>query len=208
MNIIFLGAPGSGKGTHAKRVAERYGIPHISTGDIFRYNIKNNTPLGVLAKSYIDAGKLVPDEVVIDIVKDRLSADDCKKGYILDGFPRTIPQAEELGKFADINVVINLVVADEVITHRIAGRRSCACGESYHIDLLNGLDTCKKCGGKLYIRDDDKEETVKARLKEYYLKTEPLIGYYRAKGVVSDVDGAQGIEKVAECIFAILDKVD
>ena len=206
MNIIFLGAPGSGKGTHAKRVSDRYGIPHISTGDIFRYNIKNNTPLGLLAKSYIDAGKLVPDEVVIDIVKDRLSKSDCEKGYILDGFPRTIPQAEELSKFAKIDVVINLVVADEVITHRIAGRRSCSCGESYHIDLLNGSDTCAKCGAKLYIRDDDREETVKARLKEYYQKTEPLIGYYTEKGVVVDIDGAQGIEKVGADIFAVLDK--
>lgn len=206
MNVIFLGAPGSGKGTHAKRVSERYDIPHISTGDIFRYNIKNGTPLGLLAKSYIDGGQLVPDSVVIDIVKDRLEKDDCKKGYILDGFPRTIPQAEALGEFAKIDVVLNLVVPDEVITHRIAGRRSCACGESYHVDLLNGADTCAKCGGKLYIRDDDKEETVKARLKEYYLKTEPLIGFYRQQGVVIDIDGAQGIEKVGADIFAALDK--
>ena len=208
MNIIFLGAPGSGKGTHAKRVSEKYGIPHISTGDIFRYNIKNGTPLGKLAKSYIDAGKLVPDSVVIDIVKDRLSNDDCQKGYILDGFPRTIPQAEALGEFADIQIVVNLNVPDEVIMHRIAGRRTCACGESYHIDLLQGKDTCAKCGAKLYIRDDDKEETVKARLDEYAEKTAPLVGYYTDLGLVADIDGTKGIDKVFVDICTVLDKID
>ena len=208
MNIIFLGAPGSGKGTHAKRVSEKYGIPHISTGDILRYNIKNGTPLGLQAKSYIDQGKLVPDSVVIDIVKDRLSDADCRKGYILDGFPRTIPQAEALAEFAKIEVVLNLNVPDDVIMHRIAGRRTCSCGESYHVDLLGGKDTCAKCGAKLYIRDDDKEETVKARLAEYAKKSAPLVGFYTELGLVTDIDGTRGIDNVFADICGVLDKMD
>lgn len=157
MKIIFLGAPGSGKGTHATRVKTELGVPHISTGDIFRENIKGGTPLGVLAKSYIDKGALVPDDVVIKIVEDRLSREDCKKGFILDGFPRTIYQAEALKKIADIDVVINLVVDDEAIVKRVAGRRMCRCGETYNVAFLNGSDTCAKCGGKLYQRDDDRK---------------------------------------------------
>ncbi|HCJ01659.1 MAG TPA: adenylate kinase [Clostridiales bacterium] len=204
MKIIFLGAPGSGKGTHATRVKTELGVPHISTGDIFRENIKGGTPLGVLAKSYIDKGALVPDDVVIKIVEDRLAREDCQKGFILDGFPRTIYQAEALKKIAKIDVVINLVVDDEAIVKRVAGRRMCRCGETYNVAFLNGSDTCAKCGGKLYQRDDDKEETVKSRLDVYHKETAPLIDYYRKEGLLKDVDGSQGIEAVYADILKVL----
>ena len=204
MKIIFLGAPGSGKGTHATRVKTELGMPHISTGDIFRENIKGGTPLGVLAKSYIDKGALVPDDVVIKIVEDRLSREDCKNGFILDGFPRTIYQAEALKKIADIDVVINLVVDDEAIVKRVAGRRMCRCGETYNVAFLNGATTCAKCGAELYQRDDDKEETVKSRLSVYHKETAPLIDYYRKEGLLKDVDGTQGIEAVYADIMKVL----
>ena len=204
MKIIFLGAPGSGKGTHATRVKTELGVPHISTGDIFRENIKGGTPLGLLAKSYIDKGALVPDEVVIKIVADRLSRDDCKKGFILDGFPRTIHQAEALKDITNIDVVINLVVDDEAIVKRVAGRRMCRCGETYNVAFLNGSNVCAKCGGTLYQRDDDKEETVKSRLDVYHKETAPLIDYYAKEGLLKDIDGAQTIEKVYEDILKVL----
>ena len=204
MKIIFLGAPGSGKGTHATRVKTELGIPHISTGDIFRENIKGGTPLGVLAKSYIDKGALVPDDVVIKIVEDRLSREDCKKGFILDGFPRTIYQAEALKRIAAIDVVINLVVDDEAIVKRVAGRRMCRCGETYNVAFLNGATTCAKCGAELYQREDDKEETVKSRLEVYHKETAPLIDYYRKEGLLKDVDGSQGIEAVYADIMKVL----
>jgi len=204
MKIIFLGAPGSGKGTHATRVKTELGIPHISTGDIFRENIKGGTPLGVLAKSYIDKGALVPDDVVIKIVEDRLSREDCKNGFILDGFPRTIYQAEALKKIAAIDVVINLVVDDEAIVKRVAGRRMCRCGETYNVAFLNGATTCAKCGAELYQREDDKEETVKSRLEVYHKETAPLIDYYRKEGLLKDVDGSQGIEAVYSDIMKVL----
>ena len=204
MKIIFLGAPGSGKGTHATRVKTELGVPHISTGDIFRENIKGGTPLGVLAKSYIDKGALVPDDVVIKIVEDRLSREDCKNGFILDGFPRTIYQAEALKKIADIDVVINLVVDDEAIVKRVAGRRMCRCGETYNVAFLNGATTCANCGAELYQREDDKEETVKSRLEVYHKETAPLIDYYRKEGLLKDVDGSQGIEAVYNDIMKVL----
>ena len=204
MKIIFLGAPGSGKGTHATRVKTELGIPHVSTGDIFRENIKGGTPLGVLAKSYIDKGALVPDDVVIKIVEDRLSREDCKNGFILDGFPRTIYQAEALKKIATIDVVINLVVDDEAIVKRVAGRRMCRCGETYNVAFLNGATTCVKCGAELYQREDDKEETVKSRLEVYHKETAPLIDYYRKEGLLKDVDGSQGIEAVYNDIMKVL----
>ena len=204
MKIIFLGAPGSGKGTHATRVKTELGVPHISTGDIFRENIKGGTPLGVLAKSYIDKGALVPDDVVIKIVEDRLSREDCKNGFILDGFPRTIYQAEALKKIASIDVVINLVVDDEAIVKRVAGRRMCRCGETYNVAFLNGATTCAKCGGELYQREDDKEETVKSRLEVYHKETAPLLDYYRKEGLLKDVDGSQGIEAVYNDIMKVL----
>ena len=204
MRVIFLGAPGSGKGTHATRVKLALDVPHISTGDIFRENIKGGTPLGLLAKSYIDKGALVPDDVVIKIVADRLSREDCKKGFILDGFPRTIRQAEELKKITPIDVVIDLVVDDEAIVKRVAGRRMCRCGETYNVAFLNGATTCAKCGGALYQREDDKEETVKSRLEVYHKETAPLIDYYKKEGLLKEVDGAQTIDKVYADILKVL----
>ena len=207
MYLVFLGAPGAGKGTQATRVCEKYNIPHISTGDILRANIKQGTPLGVEAKKFIDKGLLVPDEVVIGLVKERLGEEDCKKGFLLDGFPRTLEQAEALGKFAKITHVINIQVDEDLVVKRIAGRRMCKCGESYHISWYDN-DTCQKCGEKLYQRDDDKEETVKSRLEVYKKQTAPLIEYYKQSGVLYDVDGAQEMNKVFEDIVRILDDND
>ena len=182
MNIILLGAPGAGKGTQASKIQAKYNLVHISTGDIFRANIKGGTPIGKLAKSYIDAGKLVPDEVTCEIVKDRLEKDDVKSGYMLDGFPRNVFQAKELDKFAKIDLCINIDVDDALLLDRICGRRVCVCGESYHISTLNGATTCAKCGKTLYQRDDDNPETVAARLETYNKQTAPLIDYYKAQG--------------------------
>ncbi|MDE6967997.1 MAG: adenylate kinase [Clostridia bacterium] len=204
MKLILLGAPGAGKGTQATRISDKYNWPHISTGDILRKNIKENTELGKEAKSYIDAGLLVPDEVVINIVKDRLAQADCKNGYILDGFPRTVAQAEALDKVAEIDAVINIAVDSSLIVNRITGRRMCACGESYHISMGIG-ETCPKCGAKLYQRDDDKEETVKARMQVYENQTAPLIDYYNAKGLVIDVDGSKPLNEVFEQISKVID---
>ncbi len=204
MKLILLGAPGAGKGTQATRISDKYGLPHISTGDILRKNIKEGTELGKEAKSYIDAGQLVPDEVVINIVKDRLQQADCKKGYILDGFPRTVAQAEALDKVAEIDAVINIAVDPALIVDRITGRRMCACGESYHISMGIG-ETCPKCGSKLYQRDDDKEETVKARMQVYENQTAPLIDYYTAKDLVIDVDGGKPLNEVFEQISKVID---
>ncbi len=204
MKLILLGAPGAGKGTQATRISDKYGLPHISTGDILRKNIKEGTELGIEAKSYIDAGQLVPDEVVINIVKDRLQQADCKKGYILDGFPRTVAQAEALDKVAEIDAVINIAVDPALIVDRITGRRMCACGESYHISMGIG-ETCPKCGSKLYQRDDDKEETVKARMQVYENQTAPLIDYYTAKDLVIDVDGGKPLNEVFEQISKVID---
>lgn len=182
MNIVLLGAPGAGKGTQASLIEDKFNLVHISTGDIFRANIKGGTPIGKLAKSYIDAGKLVPDEVTCDIVRDRLSKDDLKGGYMLDGFPRNIFQAEELDKFAKIDLCINIDVDMSLLMDRICGRRVCSCGESYHISTLNGETTCKKCGKPLYQREDDNPETVGKRLDTYFKETAPLIEYYKNQG--------------------------
>ncbi len=206
MKLIFLGAPGAGKGTHASRVKLDYNIPHISTGDIFRANLQNGTPLGLLAKSYMDKGELVPDEVTIDIVKDRLTWDDCKAGYVLDGFPRTLKQAEALSQFADIDAVINLSLDDEVIVQRVAGRRMCPCGETYNVALLNGATTCAKCGQTLYQREDDKPATVRNRLAVYARDTAPLVEYYRNKGLLRDIEcNGLGIDGVYAKICKVLD---
>lgn len=212
MKIIMLGAPGAGKGTQADKICAKYNIPHISTGDIFRANIKNNTELGQKAKSYMDKGELVPDELVVDLVVDRIKADDCTNGYVLDGFPRTIPQAEALdAALAAINdkvdYAINVEVPDENIINRMSGRRACvACGATYHIvhipTRVEGV--CDKCGAALILRDDDKPETVKNRLNVYHEQTQPLIDYYTAKNVLHEVDGTKAMEDVFSSIVSIL----
>lgn len=205
-NIILLGAPGAGKGSQATRIATEYNIPHISTGDILRKNIKEQTELGKMAKSYIDQGQLVPDDVVVAIVEDRLKQDDAKNGYLLDGFPRTIAQADALKKFTTVNYVLNLQVPFELIMDRITGRRMCTCGESYHVSTLNGSNKCKVCGKELYVRDDDKPETVENRLNVYNEQTKPLIEYYKKDGVVYDIDGSKAISEVYDEIKKVLDK--
>ena len=203
MNLIFLGPPGAGKGTQAVRVCERLGIPQISTGDILRRAIKNETPTGLAAKSYIDKGQLVPDSVVIDIVRERLEHEDCKGGYLLDGFPRTVAQAEALETFAKIDAVIDIDVSDEKLVERLSGRRDClSCGGTYHVSRLNGSTTCEKCGNELIQRDDDKAETVLSRLSVYHAQTEPLIDFYTKRGLLRPVDGAQPMD---DCYAAILD---
>ena len=192
MNLIFLGPPGAGKGTMAQLLMADAGIPQISTGDMLRQAMKAGTEMGLSAKRYIEAGELVPDEVVIGIVKDRLQAEDCKNGYILDGFPRTVPQAEALAKFAKIDVALNIDVPDEIIINRLSGRRVCAaCGGTFHISMLKG-DTCPECGGELFQRDDDKPATVKNRLDVYQEKTAPLIDYYARKGILSTAACSDG----------------
>ena len=204
MNIILLGAPGAGKGTQASKIAQKYGILHISTGDIFRANIKGGTPIGKLAKSYIDAGKLVPDEVTCDIVEDRLQKDDIKGGYMLDGFPRNIFQAERLDRFAHIDLCLNIEVDEKLLMDRICGRRVCACGQSYHISTLNGATTCAKCGGELYQRADDNPQTVKARLDTYNSQTAPLINYYKAQGKLKSVISGNSSP---DGVFAQIEKI-
>ena len=202
-NIILLGAPGAGKGTQAAMIAEEFKVPHISTGDILRRNMKEGTPLGLKAQAFVESGGLVPDEVVIGLVEDRLSQEDCKNGYILDGFPRTIAQAEALDKVARIDLAINIDVPFETIIDRLGGRRVCVCGETYHVSMLNGETTCKRCGKELFVRDDDKPETVKNRLKVYSDQTQPLIDYYRSQNKVVDIK-ANGTK---EEIFADIKKV-
>ncbi len=204
MRLIMLGAPGAGKGTQAANLAKELNIPHISTGDIFRANIKNGTELGKKAKSYMDAGKLVPDELVCDLVADRIAKDDCKEGYILDGFPRTIPQAEALDKAVldlgtMIDYAVNIDVPDEAIITRMGGRRACLnCGATYHVQYnppkKEGI--CDTCGHPLVLRDDDKPETVQTRLNVYHEQTQPLIDYYGKKKILVTVDGTQSMDKV------------
>lgn len=204
MNIILLGAPGSGKGTQAVYIAESLRIPHISTGDIFRANIRAATPIGVKAKEYIDKGQLVPDEVVIEIVRLRLQESDCSNGYILDGFPRTVPQAEALAAFSGIDKVLDIDIDLAKLERRLTGRRVCsACGASYHIDSYTDT-TCVKCRGEVIQRDDDTPATVRKRLEVYTAQTAPLIAYYKEKGVLVTVDGDQPIDKVAADIADVL----
>lgn len=213
MKIIMLGAPGAGKGTQAKRIAEKYNIPHISTGDIFRANIKNGTELGKKAKTYMDQGLLVPDELVVDLVVDRVAQDDAKNGYVLDGFPRTIPQAEALDaaleKINDkIDYAIDVDVPDSNIIDRMSGRRACVgCGGTYHIvyNPTKAEDVCDACGGQLILRDDDKPETVENRLKVYHDQTQPLIDYYTKKSILKSVDGTKDMNEVFENIVKILE---
>ena len=212
MKIIMLGGPGAGKGTQAKQIAAKYSIPHISTGDIFRANIKNGTELGKKAKSYMDQGLLVPDELTCDLVVDRIAQDDAKNGYVLDGFPRTIPQAEALknalkNRNEKIEYAINVDVADEVIVNRMSGRRACVgCGATYHLvfNAPKKEGICDKCGETLILRDDDKPETVQNRLSVYHKNTEPLIYYYMGADVYHVVDGTQDIDVVFSDICKIL----
>ena len=212
MKIIMLGAPGAGKGTQAKMIAAKYGIPHISTGDIFRANIKNGTELGAKAKEYMDKGLLVPDELVVDLVIDRFKEPDCEKGYVLDGFPRTIPQAEALDKALtaigeSVDYAINVEVPDENIVRRMGGRRACVgCGATYHIVYSPTKEEgkCDTCGGELIIRDDDKPETVQNRLAVYHEQTQPLIDYYTNKGIIAEVDGTVDMNDVFDAIVKIL----
>lgn len=204
-NIILLGAPGAGKGTQAAFIKEKYGVPHISTGDILRRNIADGTPLGLKAKTYIDAGALVPDEVVIGLVEDRLAQSDCNGGYILDGFPRTVAQAEALDRVARIDVAINVDVPFDVIVNRLSGRRMCVCGETYHISTLDGDETCRKCGKPLYIRDDDKPETVLRRLEVYRQQTAPLADYYKAQGKLRNIEATGSREEIFADIEKVLD---
>lgn len=212
MKIIMLGAPGAGKGTQAKMIAEKYSIPHVSTGDIFRANIKNGTELGKEAKKYMDQGQLVPDELTVKILLDRVAKEDCKNGYVLDGFPRTIPQAEvldeALAKLGEtVDYAIDVDVPDENIIKRMGGRRACVtCGATYHIEHVppkkEGI--CDKCGSELILRDDDKPETVKERLNVYHAQTQPLIEFYTKKGILKTVDGTVDMMDVFGAITAIL----
>lgn len=212
MKTIMLGAPGAGKGTQAKKIAEKYEIPHISTGDIFRANIKNGTELGKKAKTFMDQGLLVPDELVVDLVVDRVQQDDCSKGYVLDGFPRTIPQAEALDEALakldqKMDYAINVDVPDENIIRRMGGRRACvSCGATYHLEHIppKKEGTCDVCGNELILRDDDKPETVKKRLDVYHTQTQPLIDYYTKKGILKDVDGTVDMKDVFGAIVDIL----
>jgi len=212
MNIVLFGPPGSGKGTQAKMLAEKYGVPHISTGDILRENLNNETKLGLEAKTYMNKGELVPDDLLIGLIKDRLSEPDCASGFLLDGYPRTLPQAEALSKILselgkNLEVVLNIDVPDEKLLKRLAGRRMCVCGASYHI-LFNkpkqeGI--CDLCGNKLYQRDDDKEEAIMNRLVVYKNQTQPLIDHYTQAGVMLTINGAADIEVVFNGICRMLD---
>ena len=212
MKVIMLGAPGAGKGTQAEKIAAKYHVPHISTGDIFRANIKNGTELGKKAKTYMDQGLLVPDELVVDLVVDRVNQEDCVDGYVLDGFPRTIPQAEALDKALaalgqKVDYAINVEVPDENIVTRMGGRRACVgCGATYHLEYAptkkEGI--CDACGRELILRDDDKPETVTKRLNVYHEQTQPLIDYYTQAGILKEVDGTVDIEEVFRAITVIL----
>jgi adenylate kinase len=216
MNLILLGGPGAGKGTQAKKLIDKYQIPQISTGDILRAAVKEGTPMGKKAKEYMDAGKLVPDEVVIGIVEDRLKQADCKKGFILDGFPRTVPQAEALDKAltnmgSKIDHVVSLDVDEEGLVTRLTGRRTCknaACGQMFHVKFTppKKEGVCDKCGGELYQRDDDNETTVRSRLATYNQATKPLIEYYSAKGLVRPIKGVGGIDDIFKQICGIVEK--
>lgn len=211
MNIIFLGAPGAGKGTQAEKVSAHCGIPAISTGAIIRTAIKTGTPMGLAAKAYAESGALVPDEIVIGIIKERLAEDDCKKGFILDGFPRTVVQAEALDRMGvRIDLVISIEVRDEVIVDRMSGRRCCEkCGASYHVKFNPSKDgvTCDKDGTVLSLRKDDKPEVVKERLETYHKQTEPIKAYYEAAGKLQTVDGEVSVDDVTAAVYSVIDGI-
>jgi adenylate kinase len=212
MNVVLLGPPGAGKGTQATRIISSYEIPHISTGDIFRENVKQGTELGMRAKEYMNKGELVPDDLVVEIALDRLSREDCKSGFLLDGFPRTVHQAEELDKFLNakgekVDFVINISVEKEELIRRLIGRRVCKnCGATYHIDTMKSKveGVCDICGGPLYQRSDDNKETVENRIDIYEEQTKPLIQYYETAGIVTNIDGAIGLENVFRDIKKVL----
>ncbi len=213
MDIILLGPPGSGKGTQAKMIADKYKVKHISTGDILRENVRNGTPLGVEAKKFMDAGKLVPDSLLIDIIKDRLAKPDVKAGWMLDGYPRTIPQAEALDKILPslgqkIDVVLNVDVPDQELIKRVTGRRMCKCGTTYHVQFNppKVAGKCDACGADLYQRQDDTEETVKQRLDAYHKQTQPLIDFYTKRGIVANINGTGDIKAIFGNITKVLDK--
>lgn len=207
MKIVLLGAPGSGKGTQADLIVEKTGYSHISTGDIFRDNIKRKTPLGVAIAEIIDRGDFCPDEITVEIVKDRLSLSDCATNYILDGFPRNIYQAEQLDKFNPPDVVLNLAVSEKTVLHRITGRRVCSeCKASYHTDVIGKSMTCEKCGAPLYVRKDDNEESVKERISVYNSQTKPLIDYYAKQGKLVNVSGEGSGAEVFEEVMKVITK--
>ena len=211
MNLILLGAPGAGKGTQSANISAKYNIPAVSTGDMLRAAIKAGTELGLSAKSYMDEGKLVPDEVVVGIIKDYLSTEACKNGFILDGLPRSIPQAEALDAMGvKIDVVLSIEVADEKIIARMSGRRVCHCGASYHVDYIPPKveGVCDKCGAKLYIRDDDCAETVANRLKTYHAQTEPLKDFYAERGNLVTVEGQEEVADTTALVLAALGKFE
>lgn len=205
MKLILLGAPGSGKGTQAAYISDKYDLPHISTGDIFRENIKNQTPLGLKVKAIMDGGNFCPDDVTIDLVKDRLSKPDCEKGYLLDGFPRNLLQASALDNFCAPDLVIDLEIDLKKIEHRITGRRSCPkCGNSFHVDFIGDTKVCPDCGETLVVRKDDTVEVVKERLRVYEKQTAPLIDFYKKQGKLVSIDGEKSIEEVFEQIIKVL----
>ncbi len=215
MNIILLGPPGAGKGTQAKKIAESYALPHISTGDILRENINNKTKLGMKAKSYMERGELVPDELLITIIKERLSKSNCLQGFLLDGFPRTIPQADALQMILtesnkNLDAVLNIDVDDEELIKRLSGRRMCSCGASYHMmfNLPKNNEICDRCKRKLYQREDDKTDAIKNRLIVYKKQTQPLIEYYKEKSLLRTIDGGKDISQVFEDIKKLLEQYD
>jgi adenylate kinase len=207
MKLMFLGPPGAGKGTQAQVIAERLGIPHISTGDMLREQVRNMTPLGKKAKEYMDAGEYVPDDVIIAMVKERVGRPDAKHGFILDGFPRTSAQAETLDGFASLDAVLNVMADDEVIIKRISARRACkVCNATFDVKMAHE-GNCPKCSGEIYTRDDDRAETVKKRIRVYNEKTQPLIDYYAKKGILRDIDGDRDISEITKEILAMLEKI-
>jgi len=208
MRLVFIGPPGVGKGTYATAISKKYGIPHISTGDILREEVKKGSEIGLKAREYMERGELVPDGIIIEIIRRRLAEEDCKKGFILDGFPRTLPQAEALDRITRIDLVLNFVAPDEVIIERLSGRRICrVCGAIYHVKYMPPKvpGKCDKCGGELYQREDDKPEVVRRRLEVYRKRTEPVIQYYRDKGVLVDVDASEQADVVVPRIVRVLE---